>query len=80
MSEFNIITKTFLAPEDQSIRFSGVIGEGESPMSTIGAIMGNPSPVPGSEAEKTQIFLSKIVPVGKQLRLTAIITCDLIDV
>ena len=77
--DFSLIAKTVVAPEEEMVTFSGPITEGQNALSTLMGLMATPAEL-GSQNANVQAFLLRNVPMGKIMRLTAVLRCELSDI
>lgn len=78
-NEFSLVSKTILDPQHQTIRFNGVLAENENVMTKLQQMLAVATPDPGGEIERVQSFVTRTVPVGKQLLMHVVITCTLLE-
>lgn len=74
-NEFSILTKSILDPQQESVRFSSTLQENTNIMMKLSEMLAVQSPEPGGQVERVQDFVTKMVPVGRELEMTAVITC-----
>lgn len=78
-NEFIINSAEQIEIQQQFMTFTSYLQDNESCMSRLSQIMAIASPDPGSFEESVQGFVTRIVPVGKIVRMNVLINYQVVD-
>lgn len=78
MTDFLVTNAPSLSVAERRTSFSAVLNPGDTTIGRINQAMAVQSPPAGGAVDKLQQFLTRSVPTGRQIRLTAVFTFELL--